>query len=235
MAVASAVATAKSGWLTTIGIAPSRPETGYGYIERTDDLIPETGPLDAYAARRFIEKPDQDRARQFLQGGRHLWNASMFIWQVGVFQEQLARLQRDLHDAIEEIASFCWTGRPSVDCEERWASLPVLTIDEGLMELVGAFAVVPVDMRWSDVGDWESLAAFFEPDAAGNRGNGDRVGIDASNTMIWSTSDRLIAMLGVDNLAIIETDDAILVMDRARAQEVRSIVEALKERNDDRI
>ena len=160
-ALRTAIASAEAGYLTTIGIEPRHPETGYGYIERSDDLaLP-----DAYFARRFVEKPDLATAQQFLESGRYLWNASMFVWRVDVFLREFERVQPELSAALATHRGLLGRSRPRSDEIERaWLDLPVTTIDQGLMEHVDEFVVVPVEMGWSDIGDWNGFAELIDAD-----------------------------------------------------------------------
>jgi mannose-1-phosphate guanylyltransferase len=218
---------ARLGWLSTIGIGPDRPETGYGYIERTEECLVASERSSAYRALGFTEKPDLDRARQFVDSGRYLWNASMFIWSVRQFVAELERLQPELATALHRIASDWETPRREETLAALWPSLRTVTIDHGIMERTERFAVVPVDMGWSDVGDWHGLGALLLTDERGNHLNGQVLEHGVRDTLVWSTTGRVVAMVGTHNLAIIDTPDALLVLDRDRAQEVRAIVEQL--------
>jgi mannose-1-phosphate guanylyltransferase len=219
-ALATAIESAEAGYLTTIGIEPDRPETGYGYIERSDTLaLP-----GAYLARRFVEKPDLATAEQFLETGRYLWNASMFVWRVDVFLREFERAQPELFAALSSIAAS-WDDSAAVDRVERaWLDLPVTTIDQGLMEFVDEFVVVPADMGWSDIGDWNGFSELIAADDDKNCLYGRVVAQQATNCMVWSESTRTVALVGVDNIAVIDLDDALLIVDRSCAQDVRSLV-----------
>ena len=219
-ALSTAIASAQAGYLTTIGIEPDRPETGYGYIERSDDLVFP----GAYVARRFVEKPDLPTAKQFLETGRYLWNASMFVWRVDVFLREFERAQPQLFAQLETIAAS-WNDPSAAERIERaWFDLPVTTIDQGLMEFVEEFVVVPVEMGWSDIGDWNGFAELIAGDIDKNCLNGQVVVQHATNCVVWSETTRTIALVGLDNIAVIDLDDALLVVDRAQAQDVRALV-----------
>jgi mannose-1-phosphate guanylyltransferase len=228
-AVKTAIAAAQGGDLVTIGLEPTRPETGYGYIERTDKVVVETGSGTAYRATRFVEKPDLQRAKEFVASGTFLWNASMFVWRVDALMAELHRLQPEIHEGIRKIAA-AWDSRD----QERvtasiWATLPNITIDHGVMEHASRVAVVPAEMGWSDVGDWHGLGELVEQDALGNSVRGDLLQIDTTNSVVWSESKRMVAMVGLDNIIVVDTEDALLVVDRAKSQEVKKVVERLKE------
>jgi mannose-1-phosphate guanylyltransferase len=215
-----AIAAAEAGYLTTIGIEPGHPETGYGYIERSDELaLP-----GAYFARRFVEKPDLVTAQRFIESGRYLWNASMFVWRVDIFLREFASAQPELFAALQHITD-CWDDPTRADEIERaWLDLPVTTIDEGLMEYVDEFVVVPVEMGWSDIGDWNGFAELIDADMDENCIKGNVISEGSSKCVVWSEHDRPVALVGVQNLAVIDLDDALLIVDREKAQHVRAIV-----------
>lgn len=223
--LATAIASAEAGYLTTIGIEPRHPETGYGYIERSDDqALP-----GAYFARRFVEKPDLATAKDFLASGRYFWNASMFVWRIDVFLREFERAQPDLFAALVNIAEN-WDDPDRAESIERaWLDLPVTTIDHGLMEHVDEFVVVPVEMGWSDIGDWNGFAELIEANSDENCVKGAVVAKDSSHCVVWSERDRPIALVGVNNLAVIDLDDALLIVDRDKAQDVRAIVTQMEQ------
>lgn len=232
-AVRAAVGAAREGWLVTIGLTPTRPETGYGYIERSDEVVGASPDGTAYCAASFVEKPDLARAETYVESGRFLWNAGMFVWRAQALLDEMARLQPDLHAGLLRIAAAWGTPDQDAVVAATWAGLPVSTIDQGVMEQAARVAVVPSSMGWSDIGDWHGLARLADHDAEGNTLPPAVVQVASTNSAVWSTTDRLVALVGVDNLVVVDTPDGLLVADRSRAQEVRRIVELLKERRRD--
>jgi mannose-1-phosphate guanylyltransferase len=227
-AVRTAIATARKGDLVTVGITPTRPETGYGYIERTDEVVLRTGDGTAWRAARFIEKPDRERAAAFVESGKFLWNAGMFVWRVRALKHELKRQQPAIHDGVWEIAR-AWESRDQERVTARvWSQLPDITIDTGIMEHAERVAVVPAELGWSDVGDWSGLGELIEQDGLGNSVRGELLSIDTTHSVIWSETGRMVAMVGLDNIIVVDTDDALLVVDRAKSQEVKKVVEQLK-------
>lgn len=219
-ALGTAIEAASHGHLTTIGIQPDRPETGFGYIERSDNQILP----GAYLAHRFIEKPNLSTAQRFLESGHYLWNASMFVWRVDVFAREFERVQPELFSTLDTIAQN-WGNPDRVDDIERmWLELPVTTIDQGLMELVNDFVVVPAEMGWSDIGDWNGFAELIATDGNENCLNGLVVTHNATRCVVWSESQRTVALVGVDHLTVVDLEDTLLIVDRDHAQDVRSIV-----------
>jgi mannose-1-phosphate guanylyltransferase len=217
----------------TIGITPTKPATGYGYIERTDEVVLTHDENVAYRAERFIEKPDLDRATEFFESGRFLWNAGMFVWRVSALQAELKRLQPDIHEGVRQIADV-WESRDQERITaQTWATLPEITIDQGVMEHARRVAVIPAEFGWSDVGDWNGLGELIEQDALGNSVRGNLLKIETTNSVIWSETGRMVAMVGLDNIIVVDTEDALLVVDRKQSQEVRKVVDQLKASHED--
>jgi mannose-1-phosphate guanylyltransferase len=227
-AVRTAIQSSRTGDLVTIGLTPTRPETGYGYIERTDEVVLRDDDCSAYRAARFIEKPDLERATEFVESGRFLWNAGMFVWQVRALAAELKRQQPEIAEGVREIAR-AWESRDQERVTARiWSQLPEITIDHGIMEHAERVAVVPADLGWSDVGDWSGLGELIEQDGLGNSVRGELLSIDTTNSVIWSETGRMVAMVGLDNIIVVDTEDALLVVDRAKSQEVKKVVAELK-------
>jgi mannose-1-phosphate guanylyltransferase len=227
-ALKTAIATARRGCMVTVGIAPTRPETGYGYIERTDEHVLDTDFGTAYRSARFVEKPDQERATEYIASGKFLWNAAMFVWSVASFQKELKHHQPEIHASIQSIIrAWDTTDRERV-VAGAWARMPDETIDNGIMEKAENVAVVPAEMGWSDVGDWNGLGELIERDALGNSVRGDLLQIETTNCVIWSETARMVAMVGLDSLIVVDTKDALLIVARSKSQEVRKVVAELK-------
>jgi mannose-1-phosphate guanylyltransferase len=227
-AIKAAIVAARKGWLVTVGLEPTRPETGFGYIERSDDVVAKSDHGVAYRSERFVEKPDLATAQAYLEAGRSLWNASMFVWQASTLLAEVERLQPDLYHAVMRIADAWATPEQEQVTAQVWAELPETTIDQGILEHSDRVAVVPASLGWSDVGDWNNLGELIEQDGAGNRVRGNLVQEASTDCVVWSETGRLVALVGLKDLAIVDTEDALLVVNRKFAQEVRRIVEQLK-------
>ncbi|MDP9240497.1 MAG: sugar phosphate nucleotidyltransferase [Actinomycetota bacterium] len=229
-AVRAAFEVAEQGYLMTIGIAPTRPDTGYGYLRLGAPLAEG----QAYLLEEFKEKPSQAVAEAYLADGRYLWNASMFVWRVDVFLDELQRQQPALHAGLARIAD-AWDG-PAHDemLGTIWPTLPRVSVDYAVMEDAaarGRVATVPGDFGWHDIGDWDSLAAVHPTSPDGNivLGSADQyLALDTHDTVIAALSGRLVATLGVSGLVVVDTDQAVLVCSRERAQDVRQLVAALR-------
>jgi mannose-1-phosphate guanylyltransferase len=229
-ALQAAAQVAESGHLVTLGIQPTHPETGYGYIQRGDDLLQYAGEYDAYRVRRFTEKPDRETAEAFLANGGYYWNSGMFIWRVSAILREIERLMPELYAQLMEIDRALGTSQERAVLERVWAKVEDQTIDFGVMERAEDVAVIPVDIGWSDVGSWATLFQLLPSDENSNVVIGEHFGIETSDTLIYSPR-RLIATVGVKDLVIVDTDDALLVCPRERAQEVKALVDALKRDN----
>ncbi len=223
-AVAAAVPVAQAGRLVTFGIKPTYPETGYGYIKRGKAIAGTKG----FAVERFVEKPDVTTAAGYLKDGSYDWNASIFLFSVRLFLDELAKFEPAIvsgcQGALEKGKSDLFFFRLD---PETFAKIPSRSIDHGLMEHTDKAAVVPVDMGWSDVGSWSALHAQTKTDSHGNALVGDVLAIDSQNTFIRSDK-QLTTVLGVKNLTVVVTADAVLVADKSRDQDVKLIVDQLK-------
>ena len=227
-AVTTAIAASENGDLVAIGLTPSRPETGFGYIERTEEVTCATPTGTAFRAARFIEKPDLLHATEYVTSGKFLWNAAMFVWRVDALMAELRRLQPMIAQGVTEIAQH-WTSDDGEEIVEGlWSKLPNVTIDTGVMELADRVVVVPAEMGWSDVGDFHSLGELIEQDLLGNSVRGELIQIDTTNSVVWSETGRPVAMIGLDNLIVVDTSDALLIVERSKSQEVRKLVERLR-------
>ena len=218
----SAVAAAEAGNVTTVGIVPTRPETGYGYIEVGAPIGGKSGPEARHVAS-FVEKPNREKAEQLVTAGpqKYLWNAGMFFFRV---KDMAALLEQHLPTVAAGVAEM---GSDLAKIKEIFPTLQSISIDVGVMEKAGNLAVVPGDFGWNDVGSWQSAWELAPKDASGNALEAHHLALgDASNNLV--RGKKTIALVGVSDLVVVETDDAILVIPRERAQDVRLIVDALK-------
>jgi mannose-1-phosphate guanylyltransferase/mannose-6-phosphate isomerase len=222
---------AADDYLVTIGISPSRPEVGYGYI-RAAEALPEftVGSAVPHVVAEFVEKPDAARAEQFVASGEYYWNAGIFVMKAAQVLEELDKAggaEAQIADAARWIAAQPPEGRNGAEARARFSALESLSIDTAVMERSDSVAVIPASLKWSDVGSLLALADVTEPDVAGNVRVGRGVDIDSTNNIIYS-SDRLVATLGLADMVVVDTPDATLVLPRDRAQDVRKVVDALK-------
>ncbi len=223
---------AQEGFLVTLGITPTYPATGYGYIQR-GEALGIYNDLKAYRVRRFKEKPDQATARQMLAEGGHSWNSGMFVWRADAILAEIRRQMPDLATALEEIAAAWGTPQQEAVLARVWPGLRTETVDYGVMEGARQVAVIPAQgLGWSDVGSWESLFDILPTDADGNilRG-GEHVSLDARDNLVFvqnAQHRKLVAVLGVENVVVVDTEDALLVCSRDQSQRVKEIVQRLQ-------
>ena len=218
---------AGNGYLVTLGIRPTSPSTGYGYIEQ-DQFLEQVDRIAVYQVHRFIEKPDQDTAFQMVTQGGYSWNSGMFIWQVSRIMHEFEKHMPDLSQALTRIAQCARTTDYPQNLSQIWRQVKKETIDYGVMEKTNQIAVIPVSIGWVDVGSWTSLDQLHMPDAKGNVWTAPHVAIDTQNTIAVSDCQKLIATIGVEELIIIDSQDALLVCAKSREQEVKTVVSQLQ-------
>lgn len=227
-AVANAVELASQGWLVTFGIKPEYPETGYGYVEA--DFSAKIG--SGFRVNRFVEKPDLATAQTYLESGNYLWNSGMFCFRLGTLLEELNCHAPDVLHSVSAglLNTIMPEGRDpyctSID-PECFQEVPDISIDYALMERSSKVATVPCDIGWSDIGSWNAFSELTTADESGNRCTGKFFQYDAKNNFIHS-NDRLTALVGVEDLIVVDTPDALLVTHKDRAQDVKHIVGQLK-------
>lgn len=223
-AVSRALSLAEQGYLVTFGIIPGYPETGYGYIECGALLEDGHGKL----VSSFQEKPSLVLAKEYMASGRHLWNSGMFCFRAGAFLDELKVCAPELYEGAEACHEASKAkGGMELD-RETFAALPNISVDYAVMEKAGKVAVVPGELGWSDIGSWSAVAGLAPADAQGNRLSGESVLVDSRNCYIQS-ENRLVGAVGVEDLIIVDTPDALLVTHRDRSQDVKQIVAHLKE------
>jgi mannose-1-phosphate guanylyltransferase/mannose-6-phosphate isomerase len=224
-AVAQAAAAARLGYIVTFGIAPASPETGYGYIQRGAAIAAAKG---ADAVKRFAEKPDSATAQGYLKSGDYLWNGGMFVFRADVLLAELARLEPGMVEACRASLAEAKRDLDFVRLDARaFETAKNISIDYAVMERTDKAAVVPCDIGWSDVGAWSSLWSLQKRDENGNVLQGDVLIHDSHNSFVRGEKG-LTALVGVDNLVVVVTEDAVLIADKGRAQDVKAIVDQLK-------
>jgi mannose-1-phosphate guanylyltransferase len=223
----AAETTARKGYLVTLGIQPTFPAAGYGYIEQ-DQFLELVDKMAVYQVHRFIEKPDQEAAFRMVTQGGYSWNSGMFVWQVRRILQEFATHMPNLFQALSEIARRLHAPDYRPMLKEIWKQVQEETIDYGVMEKTNRIAVIPVSIGWVDVGSWTSLDQLHAPDAKGNIWTTPHVAIDTQNTIAVSNCRKLIATIGVEDLIIIDSKDALLVCTKNREQEVKAVVNQLQ-------
>lgn len=231
VAVNEAAALARQDKLVTFGIVPTGPETGFGYIEAGEAIG------KGRQVVRFVEKPSIEKARDYVSAGNFLWNSGMFCFKAGVILDEMAKHAPDVATAAEA----CWAALRQINAAgdvmleipaDAFSAVPDISIDYAVMERSSNVAVVPADFGWSDIGSWNAVSDLVAPDENNNRATGEAIFVDSKNTFVQS-EDRLVAAVGIDNLMIIDTPDALLVAHPDKAQDVKKVVAQLKKQNHD--
>jgi mannose-1-phosphate guanylyltransferase len=232
--IEQAAAAAQDGYLTTVGIRPAHAEVRFGYLKLGAALRGE-----ARTVAEFKEKPSRELAMSYLESGQYLWNAGIFVFGVDAFLAELARQRPLLSAGIDRIAD-AWDGPDREEVlTEVWPGLEKISVDYGVLEgaaAAGRVATVPADMPWSDVGDFDSLGEALPADESGNlrlAAGAEVITRDVKDAVIVSTTDRVVAVIGLDDVVVVDTADALLVCARSRAQEVKQIVAELRDRGQD--
>jgi len=228
-AVALAAELAEQGLLVTFGIKPIRPETGYGYIKPDRKrVLGKRGTLKGYRVGRFVEKPDAVKAAHYLKAGDYYWNSGMFVWRAATILEEIRRHQPALARGIDHIGRLMEQKAARTAIDDQYRGLPSISIDNGVMEKSDKAAMVPVGFKWSDVGSWGSLDEVAAKDKAGNVVSGRVVDIGSQRSVVFGDR-RVVATIGLTDMVVVDTPDATLVCPKSRAQDVKRIVDILKQ------
>jgi mannose-1-phosphate guanylyltransferase len=229
-AVNLALQSANNGPITTLGITPTRPETGYGYIQGGTEVSP-----GVWRVKRFVEKPDRPTAEGYLAAGGYFWNAGMFVFRASTFMRELETHMPSLFAGVKAVGVAAAKGpeAESAAVQHLFDTTESVSIDYGIMEKAETINVVPADFGWNDLGSFQVAWELASKDARGNAAPDSSVLVDASNNLVLdrrgNPDPRVIALIGVSDLCVIQTDDALLVVPRERCQDVRDVVKVLKE------
>ena len=224
-AVKIAIHAAEKGRLVTFGVLPTHPETGYGYIKTSQSAADIEG---SFAVEQFVEKPNLETAETYLAAGCYYWNSGMFVFKTDVFLGELTTHSSEVVSVAAQSRDWAVRDLDFVRVhKDSFSSAPNISIDYALMEKSNNVVCVPLNAGWSDVGDWKSFWNISKKDDAGNSFIGDSIDVGSSNTLVFS-QDKLVATLGVDNLMIINTPDAVLVADKSQAQHIKAIISQIE-------
>lgn len=212
----------RRGYIVTLGIPPKRPETGYGYI-KVSTKGRMRGSLSYYRIDKFIEKPDLTKAKRYIKDRRYYWNAGIFIFRPDIMLEEIKRFTPDVYKIVMNIDT-------KKDLNRLWPKLPSISIDYAVMEKTKKTVLIAADYGWMDLGSWQAMEEIMKKDKDGNIFRGSCIDIGSRNSLIWSDS-RLVATLGLNNIIVVDTKDALLVCAKDKAQDVKKIVRILKQKN----
>ncbi len=222
-ALVAAEEVARDGMLVTLGIQMREPSTAYGYIHRGTH-VGSFAAFDAYRVAAFVEKPNRERAEEYYRSGEYDWNAGIFVWRADTIIEQLSLHQPTMVAQLAQI-DLAQSGEGAHEALHTiWPQIENVAIDVAIMEKTDRAAVIPVDIGWSDVGDWSALADVLPRDTQGNAVLGHHVGLDTANSLLYSPRKRVIATIDVEDMIIVDTDDVLLICPRSRAQDVKALV-----------
>jgi mannose-1-phosphate guanylyltransferase len=221
----------RDDYLVTIGITPASPETGYGYIEQGEVKYTVEGE-NVYGVKSIREKPALEQAKAFLEKGGFYWNSGMFVWRVDTILHAIEKWLPDIYAGLLQIEGDIETGREEETVDRVYREIKPISIDYGVMEKADNVLLVRGDFGWSDVGSWDALWEVSNKDSSGNAVHGQRqfIGIEAKNSLVHSPR-KLVALVGVEDLIVVETEDSLLICKRGCSQEVKKAVETLQEKN----
>lgn len=232
-AVALGAQLAEQDYLVTFGIKPTRPESGFGYIQPNPRArLGKRGALSGYLVKRFVEKPTAEKAAKYLKSGNFYWNSGMFVWKASTILEEIDRHQPALGRGMIAVARYgamAATGPEHERLAKAYRRLDPVSIDNGVMEKSSRAAMIPVSFGWSDVGSWSSLEEVAPRDKAGNVVSGNVVDLDSKDSVIYADR-RVVATIGLEKMVVVDTPDATLICPKSRAQDVKKVVEVLKKK-----
>jgi mannose-1-phosphate guanylyltransferase len=219
---------AAEGHVVTIGIRPTGPETGYGYIE-SGDLFAKVDDHEAFRVKRFVEKPNLETAEVYLAAGNYFWNSGMFVWSIPTVLRLFEQHLPDTYARLMRISAAIGTPNEEEIIDSEYKQMQRISVDFGIMEKLDDLLVIPGDFEWNDIGSWATVSAITSKDLDGNAVNASHVGLDTHGCLIIGAEGKMVATIGVDDLIIVDTDDALLICRSDRAQDVKKIVDKLKE------
>jgi mannose-1-phosphate guanylyltransferase len=226
-AMTAAAAVAEQGHLVTLGITPSFPATGYGYIKQGEQLDTADG-FKVFRTEQFTEKPSPETAFQMVQSGDYAWNSGMFVWRIDRIMEEIQSQMPELYDQLAQVEGVIGTPAYEPTLRRVWPEVSPQTIDYGVMEGAEDVVVIPVDIGWSDVGNWSSMRDILPAEEDGNVVVGEHIGIETRNGIFFG-GHRLIATIGLEDVIVVDTENALLVCALDQEQQVRELVRQLKE------
>jgi len=216
---------AEQGYIVTLGIKPTAPETGYGYIRYANPLTEGYG-LQAFYGERFVEKPNLETARKYLQDGHYVWNSGMFVWSVETILTELHAHLPELARKVDTIVDAMGTLREQLVLDELWPTLPSISIDYGVLEKTKNLVVIPVDIGWNDVGNWEQYGSLFPADAQGVRAFGNQQALGSQNIFVYNTTPRQVFTIGLEDVIVVEMEDKTVICHKDAVQRVKELAES---------
>ena len=221
---------AAEGHVVTIGIKPTDPETGYGYVESADEFGKVDG-RPVYQVRRFVEKPDLRKAKEYLAAGNFYWNSGMFLWSIPTIFRLFEQHLPATYAGLMRIKEALGTPHEAEVVDSEYKRMERVSVDFGIMEKLNDILVIPGEFEWNDIGSWATVSDISVKDLDGNAVKASHIGMDTKNCLIIGAEGKVVATIGVEDLIVVDTDDALLICHKSRAQEVKKLVDKLKEVN----
>ncbi len=215
--------------LFVLGVKPTRADTGFGYIQK-GDVIARINDEPIYAVESFTEKPDATTAKTYLESDQYLWNSNMFVWKARTMLDLFAKFEPEMYALLQQIGTATKVGREADVIAEVYPQMKNIAIDHAIIERASDIATIEADIDWSDIGAWSALADVLPVDENGNLLRGNVLSINAKNTTVYGNKDKVIALVDIENLIVVDTGDALLILPRDGSQRVKDVVEALDER-----
>ena len=215
--------------LFVLGVKPTRADTGFGYIQK-GDVIAKVNNEPVYAVKSFKEKPDPAAAKTYLESGQYLWNSNMFVWKARTILDLFAKFEPEMYALLEQIGTAAKVGQEVDVIAEVYPQMKNIAIDHAIIERASDIATLEADIDWSDIGAWGALIDVLPVDEDGNLLQGNVLSLNAKNTTVYSSKDKVIALVDVENLIVVDTGDALLIMPRDGSQRVKDVVAALGDR-----
>lgn len=216
--------------IVTIGIRPDHPETGYGYIKMGKRMTAR-GMKPVHEVEAFVEKPDKETAERYVENGEYLWNSGMFVWKASTILENIELHMPRLYDALMRIKEVMDSDEAERILYEEYEKLDSVSIDYGVMEKADCVYVIPGDFGWDDVGSWTALERLAEPDENGNIIQGNILSVDTKKCIIHGSNNKLLALLGLEDMIVVDTDDVTLICPKDRAQDIKKLLQEIRKKN----
>ena len=225
--VAEEALTAHPDYLFTLGVVPTRGETGYGYIRR-GEVLEEVAGQAVYKVAAFTEKPDAATAADYVQSGQYLWNSNMFVWKAATVLELYARFEPEMYEGLMRIQAAVGTAEQEAVIAREYPLLKAIAVDNAIIERAEKVATIEADIDWGDIGSWAALTDVLPADDAGNLFAGEVVAVDVANSTVYGRAGKVVALIGVEDLVVVDTEDALLICRKEEAQRVKEVLARLQ-------
>ena len=225
--VADEALKAHPDYLFTLGVVPTRGETGYGYIRR-GEVLEEVAGQPVYKVEAFTEKPDAATAAEYVENGQYLWNSNMFVWKAATVLELFARFEPEMHEGLLRIQAAVGTLEEAAVIAREYPALKAVAVDNAIIERAEKVATIEADIDWGDIGSWAALTDVLPVDDTGNLLSGEVVTVDVANSTVYGRAGKVVALIGVEDLVVVDTEDALLICKKDEAQRVKEVLKRLR-------